>query len=585
MMNRRYIGKPRSKIVFIALIAVLVGSFLFSCRSRVSNEAIPSAGIEALETEAPGELVVTASLLAGRERIEKRFKTYLPDSGIVPVEVTLENNTDQTVVLRATNGLALPEIYSGFILEYQGKRFMLLSPFEALMLIMAEGKSLAYRKPGVFDAVVGIAFPPSLFYYGYKEYAIGRLYRSLFKNSLYQARKSGVLEPLRIGPGEEAKGFLYFFVLPEDSPYPTEYNDREEGVGLHGGPSVMFVQPTYPFETEPSGLEVRDAVAARVENASLENKDIVDRERALFALGSSGKWERGDVLMSNLKDALHRDGGSFIKVSTYSSNKSRLADASMHGAHAACLLNFKSSSMICIADLNADGDGAMDYDLERRAVRVILMDDGFISMAEDGECRFTRFGDKLTSRRVRLGKESQDLFLDGDRLVLLSKKGVSFLGASNKDLLEKYENLPLAEGRRRFIGRDAKSFYVMHEADKVGGDTLAVYDPETFYERWRISLPGKIEHIDMEKGFLVQIEDGTILHMSRDEAADTLRLDSMGYVPVPAGAIVHLDDGFTVIGKNGLIAEGGQVPRLIEELVKRVPVTVEESTPNSSRPR
>ena len=98
-------------------------------------------------------------------------------------------------------------------------------------------------------------------------------------------------------------------------------------------------------------------------------------------------------------------------------------------------------------------------------------------------------------------------------------------------------------------------------------------------------MPGEIEYTDMESGLLVQIEDGTILHMSRGAASDTLQIDAMGYAPVPAGAIAYRDDGFTVMGKNGVIVKGGQTPRVIPDLVTRVPVTVKESPPNSSRPR
>jgi hypothetical protein len=561
---------------------------LSSCRSKISKETVPSGDIDdgnAVETLVSPGLEITASLLPGREDIGKRFKTYLPDSGIVPVEVTLKNNSDRTICMRATNGFALPEIYSGFILEHGGKRFMLLSPFEVLSLMMAEGKSLRYRKPGIFDVVVGIAFPPALFYYGYKEVSIGRLYRALDKNSLYPARKSGVLEPLRIEPGGEAKGFLYFFVLPEESPYPTESNDIEDEVALPGKAPMILVQPTAPFETGPDTLDIRDAMIARVENAAHSKDAGEDRKRVVFALGLTGKWKMGDVLVGDLYDALFRSGESIAKVSSYSSSKGRIIDASTFGGHAACVVNFKSSSKICVADLNADPDAGETFDLDRRAVRVLLTEEGFITMTEDGECRFTRDGEKLMARKVRMGKLSRDLFLDGDRIVLLSKESVSFLGASGKNLLKRYDRIPLSEGRRRFIGRDGNNFYIIHESNKVGGDTLAVYDADTFEERLRMPLPGEVEYTDMESGLLLQIEDGTILHMSRDTASDTLLIDAMGYAPVPAGGIAYREDGFTVMGKNGVILEGGQTPHVVPDLVTRVPVTVKEPTPKSSRPQ
>ncbi len=588
MIGIDYFRSARTRAVFFLLAVFAAGALLSSCRSKVPRETAPGVDIDdaiAVEAGAPPGLEITASLLQGREDIGKRFKTYLPDSGIVPVEITLKNNSGRPVCLRATNGFPLGEIYSGFILEHGEKRFMLLSPFEALSLIMADGRSLRYSKPGIFDAVVGIAFPPSLFYYGYKEVSIGRLYRALYKNSLYPARKSGVLEPLRIEPGGEAKGFLYFFVLPEDSPYPTESNDIEDVIVLPGKAPMILVQPTDPFETGPDTLDIRDAMTARLENAADQSGADATRERVVFALGLSGRWKMGDVLVGDLRDTFYKGAESVRKVSSYSSSKGRIADASTLDGHAACVINFKSSSKVCVADLDVGPEASKTYDLDLRAARVILTEDGFISMAEDGECRFTRHGEKLTARKVRLGKLSRDLFLDGDRIVLLSKESVSFLGASGKDLLKRYDRIPLAEGRRRFIGRDESNFYIIHESNKVGGDTIAVYDPDTFEERWRMPLPGEIEYTDMESGLLVQIEDGTILHMSREASSDTLQIDAMGYAPVPAGAIAYRDDGFTVVGKNGVVVNGGQAPRVIPDLVTRVPVTVKESPPNSSRPR
>ena len=588
MINMDRFRSTRSQAVLFLVVVISSGILLSSCRSKTSKDTTLSSDLDAgkvVETGAPSGLEVTASLLPGREDIGKRFKTYLPDSGIVPIEITLKNNSDRTICLRATNGFPLPEIYSGFILEHGGKRFMLLSPFEALSLMMAEGKSLNYRKPGIIDAVVGITFPPSLFYYGYKEVSIGRLYRALYKNSLYPARKSGVLEPLRVEPGGEAKGFLYFFVPPEDSPYPTESNDIEDGVALPEETPMILVQPTDPFETGPDTLNIRDAMTARVENEADRSAAGAELERVVFALGFAGRWKMGDVLVGGLNDALYNNGESIRKVSSYSSSKGRIVDASVRGDHAACVVNFKSSSKVCVADLGAGLDAAMRYDLDRRAARVILTDDGFISMAEDGECRFTRYGEKLTARKVRLGKLSRDLFLDGDRIILLSKESVSFLGASGGDLLKRRDRMPLSEGRRRFIGRDESNFYIIHESNKVGGDTLAIYDPDSFEERWRMPLPGEIEYTDMEHGLLVQIEDGTILHMSRDAESDTLLIDALGYSPVPAGAIDYREDRFTVMGKNGVIVKGGQMPRVIPGLVARVPVTVKELLPTSSRPR
>jgi hypothetical protein len=587
-------GSVRYRVVALALAAVAVSVFMNSCRSKIpadvtlgaADEAAGTVGIEA----EPQDLVITATLLPGRKDIEKRFETYLPDSGIVPVEITVKNNSDMTICLRAANGMPLPEIYNGFILEHGDKRFPLLSPSQALSLMMAEGKSLEYRKPGIFDAVVGIAFPPSLFYYGYKEVSIGRFYRAMYKNSLYPPRKSGILEPLRLGPGDEAKGFLYFFVLPEDSPYPTGADaaaagssSGPQGVDRAKGTPCILVRPTMPLEAADT-LGIRDAVLARVERPAGSGSRCGGGAQVVFALGLAGKWEHGDVLAGHLDDMLVRGGESAFAVSSYSSKKSRIADASACGGRAACAVNFKSSSTVCLVDLEGNPWIGTSHDLDRRCSRVILIGSGFITMTEDGECRFTRFGETLPARTMRMGTKSQDLYLDGDRLVVLSEEDITLCGASGDDLLKRYERLPLARARRRMIGREGSVFYIIHETSRVGGDTLAVYDAETFDELWRTPLPGRIEFAGIERGLLLQIEDGTILHMSRDAGADSLRIDAAGYAPAPAGAISYRDDGFIVMGKNGVISEGDQVPRAIDDLVTRVPVILPES-PTASRLR
>ena len=102
-----------------------------------------------------------------------------------------------------------------------GEEYASIAPLDALAILMGEGKNIRYRKPGVMDAVVGIALPPAIFVYGHREMSVGRRYRSLFKHSIFEATDRGAIVPIIMDPGAEISGFLFFYPPPDVNPYVT----------------------------------------------------------------------------------------------------------------------------------------------------------------------------------------------------------------------------------------------------------------------------------------------------------------------------------------------------------------------------
>ena len=115
----------------VFLMALL---FLASCRSRSAGG--PSLGGEAAAESAVARVSVTAYLIPDREEIEERFGLCLPDSGIVPIEVTLRNETDLPVVIHTSHGFAAPEPFHGLTLTAGGSEYLPIEPLDVLAVLL-----------------------------------------------------------------------------------------------------------------------------------------------------------------------------------------------------------------------------------------------------------------------------------------------------------------------------------------------------------------------------------------------------------------------------------------------------------------
>jgi hypothetical protein len=591
-------GMPHSRFAVPSafLLAIAMGISLFylaSCRSRSAGG--PSLGEGAEVDSTAAGVAAAAYLIPDREEIQKRFGICLPDSGIVPLEVTLRNDTERTLVIHTSHGLAAPEPLHGLALDAGEAEYIPIEPVDVLAVLLGKEGKIGYRRPGIFDAVIGVAVPPALFYYGHRELTVGRRYRSIFKHSIFEATKGGATRPLHIEAGEEIKGYLFFYLQPELNPYILE----EETAGVDSARAAALGLTIRPcaersFDTL-SGVEgLNDAAAAypvgggdaAARLAEGENHAANWRDGILFALPTGGKWRGGGLLVGRVEEILLRGASVMSEVSGKISSSARMAGAAAAGTHAACAVNFKATSSVYIVDISGPPEVLGQIDLDRKTRRIILTEEGLLVATNDGRCRYLSM-DGLDERRdIKLGRHLRDLFLDGDRLYVMEKEELSIYTAVPSDPLRLIESRPIPEADRRFVGIRDDMLYILHGAGNAGWDTLVVYHQGSFEELARTVLPAEVRFADASGGeLLLQLDGGLLLRIRFDGAPREFEAEVIGHLPFEAALIERTADGYTVLGRDGSLAADDIVPPLLPEYVSTVPAAQKppEVTPRRSR--
>jgi len=582
---RRCIAGPVAVLLVITFCASLFG--LTSCRSRSAGG--PSL-VEAADTISisPG-IDVTVSIIPGRDEIEKRFKIFLPDSGIVPLEVTVRNRTGRPVRIHTSHGLDAPESFYGFALEAGNEEYVPLSPIDVLAVLMGVGEPPRYRRPGIFDAVVGIAIPPAILYYGHREMSVGRHYRSIFKQSIYKAAAGGATRPILLEPGGEAEGFLFFYLPPGVNPYHIGEGGGEGVDSVRTAGLRLTLRPSdiQAFDTLPGTEGWGDAAAAYIADSEPgEPSGTGERDGIVFALPAGGKWRGGGLLTGRTREVLQQGGSAIREISEGVSSNARIAGTAALGRHAVCAVNFKATSRVYIVAISGSPALLKKIDLDRKIRRIFLVEDGLLVATNDDRCRYLSLGGMKLRRNVKIGRHIRDLFLDGDRLFVLGREEVSIFSATMPDPLRLIERRPLGEANRRFVGIKADVLYLIHWSGKTGGDTLAVYDRGSLVETARTILPASVGFSDVNRDdLLFQLDGGTILRVRFDVGSHRFEVECAGYLPFEAGFIERAEGGYTVLGKDGTLARGDIVPPVAREFVTVVPVDVKLPEVTSSRSR
>jgi len=587
----------------LLVMALSVCVFMFSsCRSRSTGGAAlgaeadrdstaPAEGAAAhMDSSAPvdtasGGVRVTAYLITDRKEIEERFGMFLPDSGIVPLEVTLHNETDRPLVIHTSHGLAAPEPFHGLTLAAGGSEYIPVEPLDVLAVLLGKRGEIRYRRPGIFDAVIGIAVPPALFYYGYRELTVGRRYRSIFKHSIYEGTKGGAVRPLRMEGGEEIKGCLFFYLTPDLNPYTA--GDGEACVDSSRAASLdLTVRPCAErsFDTLSGVDEWNDAAVAYPPAA--ESAEARRRGAVVFALPAGGKWRGGGLLAGRVEEVLRRGGDAMNEVSGAVSSSARIAGTAAAGAHAACAINFKATSSVYVVDLSGTPALLGEIDLDRKIERIFLTGDVLIVATSDGRCRYVPLDGMKERRDVKIGRHLRDLVLDGDRLLVMEEKELSLYSAAPRDPLALYERRPLEKADRRFAGVRDGMIYVLHGAGDAGRDTLAVYHNGSFLELARLVLPAGARFADVGiRDIHLQLDGGLLLRVLFHGTTREFETEVIGHLPFDAALVERTEGGYTVLGRDGSLAAGDIIPSLLSDLVTAVPVVPKppEVTPRRSR--
>jgi len=581
----RRLAYPISVLLGIVFSASLLG--LVSCRSRSAGG--PSLGEAADTTRVSSGVAVTAMIIPDRGEIEKRFKTFLPDSGIVPLEVAVRNGTDHPVKIHTSHGLDAPESLRGFTLETVNYEYVPLPPIDVLAILMGTGKPLRYRRPGIFDAVVGIALPPALIVYGHREISVGRHYRSMFKQSIYKATGGGATQPILLEPGEETQGFLFFYLPPDANPYHLGEgatgidSAKAAGLGLTLRPSDIR-----SFDRLPGTEGWNDGAAAYIADVSTgEPSGGGERDAILFALPTGGKWRGGGLLAGRTREVLRQGGTAMKEISEKVSSNARIAGTAALGHRAACGVNFKATSKVYLVDISGKPALLEEIDLDRKIRQIILTRDGLLVATSDDRCRYLSDDGAKECRNVKIGKHVRDLFLDGNRLFVLAEEELSIYSAAMPEPLRLIERRPLGKANRRFVGLKEDVLFLVHGSGGAGRDTLTAYDRGSLAEVARTILPASVGFVDVDDDILLQLEEGTLLMALYDTGSQRFEVECVGYVPFEAAFVERTENGYTVLGRDGSLAREYIIPPLAQELVTAVPVGMKppEVTPSRSRAR
>jgi hypothetical protein len=559
---------------------------LDSCRSRSAGG--PSLG-EAADTDSTSAGVLMAAyFIPDRNEIEKRFKTFLPDSGIVSIEVTVRNGTERPVMIHTSHGLDAPEPFHGFTLTAGGDEYIPIAPIDVLSLLHGKGKPVRYKRPGIFDAVVSIALPTAVLYYGHREVSVGRHYRSIFKQSIFEATKNGTVRAIRLEPGEEATGSLFFYLPPDVNPY--NLGEKTFGVdSVKAAELALTLRPSWVrvYDAIPGTEGLSDAAAAYITDAGAGETALnAERTGILFALPTGGKWRGGGMLAGLIPEVLEQGESAMYEISTRLSATAVIAGTAATSDHAACAVNFKATSKIFIVDISGPPTLLGEIDLDRKIRRIFLTEEGLLVATSEGRCRYISLDGMKERRDVKTGRDVRDLFLDGDRIFVLGGKELSIYGAAQSDPLRLIERRPFTEAKRRFVGIQSDLLYILHGSDDAGWDTLTVCERGSLEEMARTVLPAPARFSDAHgAGLLLQLDGGLLLSSIVDRASHEFKIEVVGHVPFEIALIERTENGYRVVGRDGSFAEGDIAPPLAGDLVKVVPVGVKPPEVSSSRSR
>ncbi|MDD3642343.1 MAG: hypothetical protein PHQ19_02635 [Candidatus Krumholzibacteria bacterium] len=500
-------------------------------------------------------------------QIQKLFRSYPPDSGVVPVYLSVTNGDTAAVALHATGDLPVGERLSSISLETGSGPIAPIHPREVLMRLAGAAEAPRHRKMGAWNVVGGMLIPPLGAYYAYRWGSYALDYRPLLRNSFFPAGRGGSFEPVVIEPGETASGFLYFPLDPPENPYYTEYGPGEdtgdEPVPLRRVRAESgFVLDVRPAAVPGTGSGI-ERVAPRFEAAGMqririETVDCGSPPRDLFLLGRErGSGANLDLLIGSERD-LARSGSleGFVAVKRLNNKSGRLVDASACGRFAVCAVNFKQKARLFSIDLGgAEPALAADLRLDRSVLRVFALADGIYAITDDGFCGVYRYEDLGRTWYGRLGTSVSDaLFWGGAILTFGAGEIEEFLCAGGR-CGKTGRKGTASSGGIGDLARAGSSALAAHRGSGGLGDTLVVYDMEALREDARLALPGRIEAIDASGiAAAVQVEGGVVMRLEMREGAEPALTDA-GWLPQRAQALlVGGDYGIMISGERAILS-------------------------------
>jgi hypothetical protein len=541
---------PSLVAIALSLAVVLpVGS----CRLLERDSLVPAP----FAVEPTGsDLAVSARFVRADDDISNFFKRAMPDSGVVPVRVVVRNDGSRTLVIHSANGMKVAPGFGGFALAAGGAELVPLHPKAVVARLVGGAKAERYRRHGVIGLAASTFVPPLAVYWGYGEIDIGRFYRPLFTHSFYPAREDGLFESVRLAPGEEREGWLYF-ALAKDAP-------RDSCELLVRGCVAAAIEDT---------LRASSFVFSRNELPFTENALRVEsKEEAmehplswscdapygyLFALSEGAGKGGADLMFARVRALNPRSDSLWSDVTPVSSPRASIADASCLGSLSAVAVNFTSKSKVYLLQCAEAPEVFHTHAFSRGVSHVFLNTGGVYVVTDDRVCHVYDGAADAWRRGVKLGTDIDATAVVGDRiLVFLKKREIAAFVPAEGGALSLAQRLPLARRVKDVIGLLEADLVVFDRVSAARGDEISILEPRTGARLGGGALAGKAAAAaTADSSLVVELADGTLLRIVRAPLG-TLDISEAGYLPFVAVALKAAPHGFIAVGPAGEFAIG-----------------------------
>jgi hypothetical protein len=537
-------------LALCALAAIAMPSCRFLHRGSPAD-----IGLESVSTGT--DLAVGARFAAAGDDLPKFFLKTLPDSGVVPVRVSIRNEGSSPILIHSANGMKIAAGFEGLALVENGRTHLPLSPRAVAERVLGTKKAGRFRMRGAASFVAGALFAPVEAFFMYSEVDIGRYYRPIFNKSFYPAFESGMMKPIRIAPGEERSGYLYF----------------EFPGGARPDSCELLVRACLP-QAAPRSIPGSSFMFSRDERAAAEIASDAERHGRggepgassdacdalygfLFMLGEAAGAGPHGLYLTRARELGAKSDSLWTLVTPVASKSASIADASSAGTIAACAVNFMAKGRVYLVRCGEKPALFEERSFTRTIRRVFVAAGGVFVVTEDAFChRFDAVSGRW-ARGVKLGLDIDDTAVLDERLLAFSKaKGVSVFDASGSSPVERRKDAALRPAKRTVIGFLDGDLVLLTRGSSVRCDTLALLDADAMGEIGRGSLPGKVLAASSEgSNLIVQFENGTIVRIARGSGA-VLSVSGAGYLPFEARALRAVPEGFIAIGEGGAFAAG-----------------------------
>ena len=529
-MNGMRANLPR----YAAVLAICAFSAFMTSSCRLLQRGSPAdVGLTSAPTGT--DLAAAARFAIVGDDLPKSLLKSLPDSGIVPVRVSIRNEGSAPLLIHSANGMEPAAGFEGFTLVANGTTYHPLAPKQVAERVLGTGKTGRYRMRSATSFVAGTLIAPVGAFFMYSEVDIGRYYRPIFKKSFYPAFESGMMKPARIEPGEERSGYLYFEIPGGAKPDSCE----------------LLVRACLPAAA-PRSLSGTSFMFSRDDGAA-----ATAAEGFLFMLGEAAGAGSHGLYLASAGSLDTKPDPLWSFLAPIASKSASIADASSAGTLAACAVNFKAKGSVYLVRCGEKPALLEEQSFTRPIRHVFVAAGGAFVVTEDAFCRYFDAASRRWARGVKLGMDIDDTAVLNERLLAFSKaKGISFFDASGASPLARRGDKPLRAARRAVIGPLGGDLALLTRGSSVRCDTLALLGTGDMEEIGGGALPGKVRAASSDGSNLVmQFEDGTIVRIARGPDG-ILAVAEAGYLPFEARTLKAVPEGFIAIGDAGSFAAG-----------------------------